>query len=300
MSLRSNRLYSSAAIPTKPLAADSLRASSFYDSLTGDVYCQIMKGNRHFGFTLIELSIVLVIIGLVVGGILVGREMIRASELRKVISDSERFVTAANAFKGKYNCLPGDCANATSYFTGAVNGNGDGVIRYGPGSTSETFNYWSHLNQAGLIAGTYTANSNGHLFTLDEMPNGPIGNSSYYIVEAPYYWNTMGDGTVYNAASWGLIVVPASTRPTNSNWLLFGNFRANFSVETQPVMSPADAKSIDSKIDDGTPFKGQIGAGDAVGTFIPMPGGIVDVTFATAAYGTSTSSISCILMRKMP
>jgi prepilin-type N-terminal cleavage/methylation domain-containing protein len=62
------------------------------------------------GFTLIELSIVLVIIGLVVGGVLVGRDLICAAELRAQISQIEKYNTAVNTFYGKYGGLPGPLA----------------------------------------------------------------------------------------------------------------------------------------------------------------------------------------------
>ena len=68
------------------------------------------------GFTLLELSIVLVIIGLLAGGILVGRDLIHAAELRSVVSDVDKFTAAANTFRLKYNCIPGDCTNATDYW----------------------------------------------------------------------------------------------------------------------------------------------------------------------------------------
>jgi len=86
------------------------------------------KRKSRSGFTLIELSIVLVIIGLLVGGVLVGRELITAAEMRKDISLFEKIDAAVNTFRGKYDCLPGDCAKATSFFTGARDGNGDGNI----------------------------------------------------------------------------------------------------------------------------------------------------------------------------
>src|ERR1700746_416796 len=69
------------------------------------------------GFTLIELSIVLVIIGLIVGGVLVGQDLIRAAEVRATISQIEKYNTAVNTFRGKYNALPGDlnAAAATAF-----------------------------------------------------------------------------------------------------------------------------------------------------------------------------------------
>src|SRR5580658_7858400 len=60
------------------------------------------------GFTLIELSIVLVIIGLIVGGVLAGQDLIRAAAARAQITQIEKYNTAVNTFRGKYNALPGD------------------------------------------------------------------------------------------------------------------------------------------------------------------------------------------------
>ena len=60
------------------------------------------------GFTLVELSIVLVIIGLIAGGVLVGRDLIEAAAIRQQITQVERFKTAVQTFRTKYNGLPGD------------------------------------------------------------------------------------------------------------------------------------------------------------------------------------------------
>ncbi len=60
------------------------------------------------GFTLIELSIVLVIIGLIVGGVLVGQDLIKAAEIRATISQYEKYNAAMNTFRTKYNGMPGD------------------------------------------------------------------------------------------------------------------------------------------------------------------------------------------------
>ncbi len=79
------------------------------------------------GFTLIEMSIVLVIIGLVIGGILMGNEMIVQAELRKLVSQQERYSSAIAAFRLKYNCIPGDCASASAFGLG-TDGDGNGVL----------------------------------------------------------------------------------------------------------------------------------------------------------------------------
>jgi len=79
------------------------------------------------GFTLLEFSIVLVIIGLIIGAIMVGKDLIRTAENRAFFSQIEKYNSAVNTFKLKYNCLPGDCANGTSYGF-SRNGNGNGFV----------------------------------------------------------------------------------------------------------------------------------------------------------------------------
>src|SRR5579871_3923101 len=83
------------------------------------------------GFTLIELSIVLVIIGLIVGGILTGRDLIDAAAQRAQIAQIEKYNTAVNTFRIKYGYLPGDipdpyASNFGFQARGSVSGEGDG------------------------------------------------------------------------------------------------------------------------------------------------------------------------------
>jgi prepilin-type N-terminal cleavage/methylation domain-containing protein len=113
------------------------------------------------GFTLIELSIVLVIIGLIVGGVLVGRDLIEAATIRSEISQIERYNTAVNTFRIKYNALPGDMlpANASAFGfavgTGGPGlGDGNGLIGVGGGGNGTAFMggeaclFWVHLSSA--------------------------------------------------------------------------------------------------------------------------------------------------------
>lgn len=68
------------------------------------------------GFSLVELSIVLVILGLLTGGILAGQSLIRASELRSVSTELQRYSSAIYSFRDQYMALPGDMLNATSFW----------------------------------------------------------------------------------------------------------------------------------------------------------------------------------------
>ena len=90
------------------------------------------------GFTLLELSIVLVIIGLIVGGVTVGSEMIRQSQLQRIGKDAQTYLTAVNTFKLKYNALPGDFSRGYDYWgnncaasAANCNGNADNSINSG-------------------------------------------------------------------------------------------------------------------------------------------------------------------------
>ncbi len=96
------------------------------------------------GFSLVELSIVLVILGLLTGGILSGQNLIRAAELRAVTTEFSAYQTAVMTFKDKYFALPGDMRNATDFWGSA---GGSGVI--GDGC------------EAGTPTGTQTCNGNG-------------------------------------------------------------------------------------------------------------------------------------------
>jgi prepilin-type N-terminal cleavage/methylation domain-containing protein len=122
-----------------------------------------MKHTSHTGFSLIELSIVLVIIGLLTGGILVGRSLINLAQIRAQISQIEKFDTAVKTFQLKYNCLPGDCSQAVIFGLGSSggpgdNGNGNAHIEgfplnkvYGP----EIENFWYHLSMGKVIGGGF-------------------------------------------------------------------------------------------------------------------------------------------------
>ena len=126
-----------------------------------------MRTSRH-GFTLIELSIVLVIIGLLVGGVIVGRSIVRNSNLQTIVTDTTRYINAAAQFQKKYNSLPGDMADATATWgtnatcaangagtgTQTCNGNGDGKVydypTYGLSDATnnmERYLFWQHLGE---------------------------------------------------------------------------------------------------------------------------------------------------------
>ncbi|MBI5681844.1 MAG: prepilin-type N-terminal cleavage/methylation domain-containing protein [Deltaproteobacteria bacterium] len=104
------------------------------------------------GFTLIELAIVLVIIGLIIGAVVKGGDLIDSAKMKRVKVDVDTWMAAAYTYFDKYNALPGDDTKASARWSGAANGNGDGYFNDGNNDRP-----WDHLRRAGLVDGEATA-----------------------------------------------------------------------------------------------------------------------------------------------
>jgi prepilin-type N-terminal cleavage/methylation domain-containing protein len=116
------------------------------------------------GFTLVEIAIVLVIIGLLLGGILKGQEMITQAKIKNVIADVTGVSAAMYGYQDRYRALPGDDKNATGRWTGLPPngaGAGNGVIEGAYASltaTDESRLFWDHLRRAGFVGGAGSEN----------------------------------------------------------------------------------------------------------------------------------------------
>lgn len=216
---------------------------------------------RKDGFSLVELSIVLVILGLLVGGILAGQSLIRASELRSVSNDMQRFTAATYAFRDKYFSIPGDMNNATAFWgkdntncpshsgsaatPGTCNGNANGMIdiTVSASSTGESFQFWKQLALAGMVEGTYTglsgADGNRHSIPGTNVPRGKLANSGFSI---DYLGTLSGDAWRWNGAY--------------HNTLHIGG--AVGTVPEGQIFSPPEQWNIDTKLDDGNPAQGRV------------------------------------------
>jgi prepilin-type N-terminal cleavage/methylation domain-containing protein len=251
---------------------------------------------RSHGFTLIELSVVLVIIGLVVGSILVGRELIKAAELRGDIGAVEKLDAAVTVFRLKYNCLPGDCPHATQFFEGADNGNGSGLIDTRTGGTlamgapigmpqgasrqsnlAEFFRLevafaLDHLARAGL-GGLASFNPNDRSLVADDvMPRLPSGGRFMVRAECASRELPGMSETWYFCVTTGKHTFRLGTTDSSSC------YAGGRCIMTEPIYSPHDALYIDGKLDDGMATTGRVTAAGANGNL--APGGEANAGYA--------------------
>ncbi len=214
---------------------------------------------RQAGFTLIELSIVLVIIGLIIGGVLVGQDLIKAAEVRATVGQIEKYNTAVNTFRGKYNGIPGDLVYSsasafglTSRNGGTGRGDGNGLLEgSAAGYTSvcaETVLFYTDLTSASLIDGSFVgadglysapsctaAASAGAVATL--VPVAKLGKGNHiftYAASGINYFHIIG-------------AVSAITTAGAATGAAFG-------------LTPAEAYQMDLKVDDGFPLTGSVRA----------------------------------------
>lgn len=207
---------------------------------------------RKHGFTLIELSIVLVIIGLIIGGGLVGKDLIDSAKQRSFISQLDRYTSAINTFKLKYNCLPGDCSNAVTFGLGQVsgpgqNGDGNGQIRsslseFGGSwwQSHEKVNLWFHMASAGLVESGFQGWTSTQPTTVEGMRN-------YFPTPA------IGVGGANLPA-----IVPFSMDSKNGLALvaIYGNPAVPDGYSY--TLTALEAYNLDQKLDDGLPQTGNI------------------------------------------
>jgi len=139
--------------------------------------------NRQSGFTLIEISIVLVIIGLLLGGVLKGQELIENAKIKRMNNDFSGIATAAYSYLDRYSSIPGDDKDAQARWSIATTSadSDNGVIEgdwSSRAATDESYLFWIHLRKSNLITGGDDTKLPVHAF------GGKIGVAN-------------GDGTTY-------------------------------------------------------------------------------------------------------
>lgn len=235
--------------------------------------CTLPPRHREAGFTLIELSIVLVIIGLIVGGVLVGQNLIKAAELRATVSQIEQLNTAVNTFRGKYTGLPGDFAKAATFgLAGTYNGNGNGLLESDEATAGdmnqfagEIANFWVMLSSANMVGGVYTLPATTTAVVNTSFPGTKLGRGGIIAISSGgfiQYLIGVGDGNV--------------------------DFSAADSMISRNLLTPLESYDMDSKMDDSQPLTGIARVVEWAAASAPDPDRMIGVTPAD----TVTSCVS--------
>ncbi len=256
-------------------------------------------------FSLVELSIVLVILGLLTGGILSGQSLIRASELRGVTTEYQVYQSAINSFRDKYMGYPGDFRDATKFWgrlsadascvtnsaagvstSGVCDGNGDGnLITHNAvssgGESYENYQFWRQLALAGLVEGSYTGlagAANGSTALIGEnVPKSRLNNAGWSTNRPPI----AGDANIY-AVQYGNVFYYGA--PVSNN------------LTSGATLRPEEAWNIDTKVDDGRPAYGKVIARNWNNVCAAADNGTHTNTNFEASYKLSDSSLQCSLI----
>lgn len=221
------------------------------------------RKEKQLGFTLVELAVVLMIIGLLVGGVLRGQELVQDARIKATIRQITSYDAAMASFQDTYYQLPGDMSlalsrlpNCTTSSTYCNNGNGDSIIavRLAAGNSQaiqtgpampqvETTLFWKHLSLAHLISGINAAAD----------PASPVIGQTHPAAKSGGVF-MVAQGMHIGTAREGIMLVLSNTLTDNGTGAIQGAGR--------DPLTPREAHQFDVKMDDGRPDNGSVSAPD--------------------------------------
>jgi prepilin-type N-terminal cleavage/methylation domain-containing protein len=226
------------------------------------------------GFTLLEIVIVILIVGMVLAGVMKGQEMITSAKVKRLSGQMDEIRAAFFGFEDRYLALPGDYANDLAALdcgsSTCLHGNGDDRVRASEAAVDgsqvhEDILVWTHLTRSGLLKGEY------------DMADGELTSSDRNTAKNPYgaYMQIAFDG-VYGVG---------------------GTSTARHTLKTGPQVPVEVLAELDRKTDDGRPYQGSVQFSPFAANGAPGPGegGAQCTTAATpnGAWNIAAGSTNC-------
>lgn len=219
------------------------------------IYKQLQRG-----FSLIELSIVLVIMGLLVAGVSAGSSLVKSAELRALITQVENFKVAAGSYYAKKGRLPGDDSNPSNL---DYAGNSNGLIEFNSSVKTkfgmEGINAWKHLVEQEVITGEYSGHSLATAAEsgVDVSATVPISKKKGGVWLFDIISEEINGGTVRRNYLF-LVNKVALSSVKNDGTILLSGEDTTVGVDKKGIMPAIDVASLDEKYDDADPSNGGI------------------------------------------
>lgn len=197
--------------------------------------------HRSPGFSLTEMSVVLIIIGLILSSVVAGAKFVDFAKARALVSGSEKYQSYLYGFLSKYSEYPGDFTEATIYWNnpGVENGDGDGKVYFqNSGGTQEGYNAWQHLALAGMAENDFIGAAGGVTLAVADthVPSSVYGGGFFWAYDYAGHDNS-------NTLSVGEPVTIGGT-----------------DLALNGLIIQENARDIDLKADDGNPSEGSLKA----------------------------------------
>ncbi len=227
---------------------------------------------------------------------MVGQNLIFAAEIRKQIKQVQEYTLTYNTFKVKYNCIPGDCKQASAFFTGTTDGDGDGIVENLISSTpdnafsGEQSHFFEQLSLANLIPSKFSTVAT-------------VGIGFPAIVLAPKKGFVVGKARATDVS--GCIIGTnsfdcfAAGQWTTGLFFIIGDPDAPVwgdKNDTYGILTPVQMQSIDQKLDDGFPHTGILRGGEAWGS---LNGSCVTGSSPPSTYLLSNTDTACVFAWKL-
>jgi prepilin-type N-terminal cleavage/methylation domain-containing protein len=199
-----------------------------------------MKNKMKRGFTILELTLTIIIVSIIVVSVIAGQKILEQSKLKKIVSEYQNIDSASATFFSKYGKLAGDLNIATQYFSSSytMDGNANNILD----TDVERFTFWQHISLAGLIKGAYNPMpyiDSGNISDYNPDNMFPLSHSGGYFVPAYFFEGVFSKKNV--------IALARIEIESNSSLAII-----------EGVLKHDLIYSLDYKLDDGKPLSGNL------------------------------------------